>query len=271
MTHFENPKMEFFSKNQTTLTKLFMGSQRKPITNIVRNLGDGLWAMDSDSSPFHSNVEILMEMGKVLERMYTMDIDRFNKAFLEKDDNGYLPAEEGLVDDDYHRYFMLNDNICLRSQIDCQSTLPDGKKIVYEVKTRAVAPIRYDLSRYDQFFDYKIDRTMGYHSSYEREYYDLIRGGFLKYFFQLKIGNMHGAMIAYHNTLRHFGFEYVTLEDMETALFGDSFRADQMFVLLNKLLTTLLDNVIEHLKDETFSFFRVGKFNKVSTHNQQRM
>ena len=33
----------------------------------------------------------------------------------------------------------------------------------------------------------------GVHSSYEREYYDLIRGAFLKYAFQLKIGQMDGA------------------------------------------------------------------------------
>jgi len=40
----------------------------------------------------------------------------------------------------------------------------------------------------------------GLEGSFERELYDLIRGGFLKYIMQMKIGQMQGAAIAYHNT-----------------------------------------------------------------------
>ena len=258
LTSFENPTMKFFNTDQTLLTKQFMSSQRKPITNIVRKMENNLYAMDSDKSPFESNVQVLMDMGKILERMYTMDIDRFRKCFI----NGYKEENiEGLIDEDYHRYFIVNDEICLRSQIDCKSER-DGETIVYEVKTRAVAPIRYDLANYTDYMDYKIDRVMGIHSSYEREYYDLIRGGFLKYFFQLKIGQMDGAMIGYHNTQRHFGFEYISLKTIEENLFGNAFRAEQIFTVLNKILCTLLDNVIRSLESESYSFFRLGKLTR---------
>lgn len=42
----------------------------------------------------------------------------------------------------------------------------------------------------------------------------------LKYMFQLKIGNMDGAFIAYHNTREIFGFEYVKKSEMERRVFG---------------------------------------------------
>lgn len=37
---------------------------------------------------------------------------------------------------------------------------------------------------------------------------------------QCKIGEMEGAFVAYHNTQRIFGFEYITLEEMEQRVFG---------------------------------------------------
>jgi hypothetical protein len=66
--------------------------------------------------------------------------------------------------------------------------------------------LRYDLVNYIDYLDYDIHQYYGRHSSYEREYYDLIRGGFLKYIFQCKIGGMDGAFVAYHNTQKIFGF-----------------------------------------------------------------
>ena len=54
--------------------------------------------------------------------------------------------------------------------------------------------------RSPDFLDYSIVKFKGLHSSIEREFYNLIRGGFLKYIMQMKIGRMQGAAIAYHNT-----------------------------------------------------------------------
>jgi hypothetical protein len=52
---------------------------------------------------------------------------------------------------------------------------------VFELKTRATAPLRYDIGNYIDYLDYNIVKFKGQHSSFEREFYDLIRGGFLKY------------------------------------------------------------------------------------------
>ena len=56
-----------------------------------------------------------------------------------------------------------------------------------------------------------------------------MRGGFLKYIMQMKIGQMQGAAVAYHNTQKIFGFEYIKLEDMERRVFGCSQFSDIVF------------------------------------------
>jgi hypothetical protein len=48
-----------------------------------------------------------------------------------------------------------------------------GKPFVFEIKTRAVCPMRYDLYNYTDYYDYTINQYRGIHSSFEREYYDL--------------------------------------------------------------------------------------------------
>ena len=37
---------------------------------------------------------------------------------------------------------------------------------------------------------------------------------------------MHGAFISYHNTREIFGFEYVTTQEIEARVFGNSLYAD---------------------------------------------
>jgi hypothetical protein len=95
---------------------------------------------------------------------------------------------------------MRSGNLLLRSQIDCQGTDAEGNNVVFELKTRATSVLRYEIFNYIDYLDYEIVKYKGKHSSYEREFYDLIRGGFLKYIMQCKIGRMQGALIAYHNT-----------------------------------------------------------------------
>lgn len=261
-SNFQNPMMNSISENLCALSKKFMISQRKPVTKLVRKIGTNLYAMDSDSEPFASRMEILLFLGKVLEKMYTMERDEFNESMVKRFMD---PSNQTMLEDDHHRFMFVNNEICLRSQIDCMSTLPDGQKIVYEIKSRAIAPMRYHLDRYFDYFDYHLKSLNGFHSSFEREYYDLIRSAFLKYFFQLKIGRMDGALIGYHNTKTHFGFDYLPLSSIEKSLFGDSFKADRMFTFLNKMLTTTLDEVLEAVSTEDFDFFRLGRADQAST------
>lgn len=42
-------------------------------------------------------------------------------------------------------------------------------------------------------------------------FYDMSRSAFLKYSMQVRIGDMDGIFVAYHNTARIFGFQYISL------------------------------------------------------------
>lgn len=69
-----------------------------------------------------------------------------------------------------------------------------------------MAPIRYDLDNYTNYLNYNVRSRGGTAESFEREYYDLIRGSFMGYGLQLMIGGMSGAVVGYHNTEKFFGF-----------------------------------------------------------------
>ena len=73
----------------------------------------------------------------------------------------------------------------------------------------------------------------------------MIRGGFLKYIMQMKIGKMQGAAIAYHNTQKIFGFEYIKLEDMEKRIFGCPEFSDIVFNSSLSLFEKILDFVLD--------------------------
>lgn len=245
--------------------KKYMNAQRRPYTNFFRVVDKekDIWALDSDNGVFYPDHKILMDLGKILERVYTMEPDHYEGVFSKTKQN---LDKYKLDDDDFHRFMKVNNDICLRSQIDCMQTMKDNKKIVYEIKTRALAAIRYDIYNYKDYVDYEIDDILGHINSYEREYYDLIRGGFLKYFFQLKIGGMDGAFISYHNTVKTFGFEYVKRTHMEEMLFGSTFKADISFVVTSKVMVKILDEIKLFLKGQDFTFVKIG-YNAVAPTN----
>ena len=71
--------------------------------------------------------------------------------------------------------------------------------------------------------------------------------------FQARIGNMDGVLVAYHNTARIFGFQYISLEEMEERLYssGNGMR------VLNKcvsLLERVLGDVVS-IYGERVGFF----------------
>lgn len=49
----------------------------------------------------------------------------------------------------------------LRSQIDARGVDEHGNKIVFELKTRATAPLRYDLMNHIDYLDYHILKLKG--------------------------------------------------------------------------------------------------------------
>lgn len=178
---FKTPNFSLLSEDYNNQPQKYMISQRKPITNIIRKVDaeKGIYAFDSDPGLFRNKETVLMGLGKVMERQFCMTQKDFEEQLVVGKVDHSLP----LIDDDHHRFMKLNNNICLRSQIDAASKLDNGEHIVFEIKTRSVCPIRYDLDNYEDYLDYRINSYKGLHSSFEREYYDLIRGGFMKYCF----------------------------------------------------------------------------------------
>lgn len=66
---------------------------------------------------------------------------------------------------------------------------------------------------------------------------------------------MQGAMIAYHNTQKVFGFEYVKLEEMERRIFGSEEFSNIIFGSAMSLLEDIFDHILEDRigKDDTDS------------------
>jgi hypothetical protein len=225
LSNFKSPDLSglgrsFDSKVRTRQHMNYMSAYRKPVSLMLRRVaGTNSYAIDADHGIFPGNNKILTDLGIVLETMLTQDQKTFNRFMDPQSDITQQEIDEILSGNRSHRMRQMG-NFLIRSQIDCEYTSPEGEYFVFEIKTRAVAPIRYDVENYRDYLDYVIDHRLGVHSSYEREYFDLIRSLLPKYFFQVKLGNMDGAFVAYHNTQNMFGFEYIQLSEMEKRLFG---------------------------------------------------
>lgn len=76
---------------------------------------------------------------------------------------------------------------------------------------------------------------------------------------------MDGAFIAYHNTKEIFGFEYVKTKEIEKRCFGNSFYADASFVICSKILTNLLDHILNDLENEQYEMLKIGFYSESPT------
>ncbi|KAF7422635.1 hypothetical protein PC9H_010791 [Pleurotus ostreatus] len=217
--------------------KSFTPGQRMPAT-VILNYRDGVYAIDSDSdSPEATDRNVLTWMGTLLEKFLTTSPQEF-KTHLRStpSDPEVNPKREA------YRYAKSN-SFVMRSQLDCQDPRLPGTG-VFDIKTRAALPIRMDVLNYEENSGYLIRTLQGPLESFEREYYDLIRSAFLKYSFQARIGNMDGVLVAYHNTARLFGFQYVPLEEMDERLFGSPEVGERVFQKCLALLEIVADEVI---------------------------
>ncbi|CAR29128.1 ZYRO0G01320p [Zygosaccharomyces rouxii] len=164
-----------------------------PASFILRKLDDKVTSIDSDKS---LDREIVLSiLGHSLEEFLT--------------DRAQSQPES------YH--YSQVDSFLLRSQLDAYDSKLPGTG-VFDLKTRAVAAIRHDLSFVESnnnYTGYEIDRVFGEFESLEREFFELVRSTLLKYSLQARIGKMDGIFVAYHNIARMFGFQYLPLEDLD--------------------------------------------------------
>lgn len=227
-----SPLSRAFVHEATTFTP----GQRMP-TSVILNYKDGVWSIDSDKANVLAEKNVLSWMGTMLEKFLTLPDLEFKQL---------LRSAPGSSDDldsrrEAYRYAM-SDSVVMRSQLDCIDPRLPGTG-VFDIKTRAAVPIRLDILNYEENSGYLIKTLTGALESFEKEYYDLIRSAFLKYSFQARIGNMDGVLVAYHNTARIFGFQYIPLEEMEARLYGTGDGA-RVFTKCLRLLECVLKEVV---------------------------
>ncbi|CAO3671411.1 unnamed protein product [Rhizopus stolonifer] len=184
-------------------------------------------------------------MGKSLEKVLTLEPEQFAKYL--KDSTDTIDEEERNQPESYA--YGQFEKFLLRSQLDCYH--PDLQRKTFDLKTRAAIPVRLDMSNYQKYLGYSLKSNRGLYESYEREYYDMIRSAFLKYTFQVRIGHMDGILVAYHNTKKIFGFQYISRTEMDKRLFGSSKIGDQVFHNSLSMLQNILDTATEKYPEQS--------------------
>jgi hypothetical protein len=226
---------ETLSKNFPVEYNTFTALQRGP-SAVFLKWKDGVYAIDADKQ--FDSANILSTLGKSMEKLLTLPTEDFEKY--RKQNSDQIPMEEREAAEAYN-YTTMGDFL-LRSQLDAHDPRLPGTGM-FDLKTRAVVSIRMDTAEYEQGMDYEIQKRFGEWESYEREYYDMIRAAFLKYSLQVRMGRMDGIFVAFHNTQRIFGFQYISLPEMDLALHGteDTTTGDSEFKMSLELLNKVLD------------------------------
>ena len=112
---FRVPLYDNIRPDLVSITKNYMISFRKPVTCILSKLPNGIISIDSDSKFYDDEPAVLLKGGKIMESMLTITKEEFAERFLAKGDKSHLPPPQ-----DHHNYLLLNNEVCIRSQIDCK-------------------------------------------------------------------------------------------------------------------------------------------------------
>lgn len=234
-----------FGEDHTSFTRLTRGPNA-----IFLRWKDGTYAVDADKE--FDSANILMSLGRSMEKLLTSEKDDFElyRRTAVPDETSKPQSQQGEA---YH-YSQLGPFL-LRSQLDCADPRLPGTG-VFDLKTRAVAGVRMMLSNPEAGQGYQIKDRYGTWESYEREYYDMIRAAFLKYSLQVRMGRMDGIFVAFHNVERLFGFQYISLPEMDLALHGqtDSTLGDQEFRLSFKILHDIFDQATAKYPETSIRF-----------------
>ncbi|KAF9077594.1 mitochondrial protein Pet127-domain-containing protein [Rhodocollybia butyracea] len=229
-------------------TPTFTPGQRMAAV-VTFNHNNGVYAIDSlgDESD-KADKNILLWMGHLLEKYLTTPSENFLSYM-----RSQLPPPpknpDGPTKEAYR--YSKSEKYVMRSQLDCHDTRLPGTG-VFDIKTRACLPLRFDLLNFKESSGYMIRQNIGWLESFEREYYDLIRSAFLKYQFQARIGNMDGVFVAYHNTARMFGFQYIPLTEMDQRLFGETPGiGDRVFQKCIEMLEVVSEEIISCFPGES--------------------
>ncbi|KAI9847832.1 MAG: hypothetical protein M1837_001725 [Sclerophora amabilis] len=224
----------------------FTQLQRVPSAIFLRRRDgrDGAYAIDADKE--FDSANILSMLGKSMEKLLTLSTDGYERY--RRSNSDQIGHEERNAPESFH-YCTMGD-ILMRSQLDAYDARLPGTGM-FDLKTRAVVSIRMDADNYQRGTGYQIKNRFGEYESYEREYFDMIRSAFLKYSLQVRMGRMDGIFVAFHNTERIFGFQYISLPEMDSTLHGswDTKTGDEEFKMSLNLLNNVLDRATAKFPD----------------------
>eukprot|EP01125_Pyxidicula_operculata_P009728 TRINITY_DN318_c3_g1_i2.p1 TRINITY_DN318_c3_g1~~TRINITY_DN318_c3_g1_i2.p1 ORF type:complete len:513 (-),score=112.14 TRINITY_DN318_c3_g1_i2:20-1558(-) len=245
------------------LETYFTPSALKPVTIVLRKR-DNIYSVDSGKSQNIVDNHILMDLGRSLEVLLTTDEHTFEKTFVKNSQQQQEKQQQEkkniIAKAEGYNYTKFG-SLLLRSQIDCHHA--DLPRSYFDLKTRATHAIRLHLENYQEYLEKStITKIIGQVMSYEREFYDMVRGAFLKYIFQVRIGRMDGVFVAYHNTNHIFGYEYLSLDEMEKPIFETKKMANTSFHVGISLFETVCDRITNLFPKETLKITfhtRIGK------------
>jgi hypothetical protein len=226
-------------------TKYFKSPQ-----SIYLKPKQGGYAIDRAEDKAHAG--LLSFVGQCLEKLFTVPKEVFEQY--KKDSTADKPKPEG---NGYH--YTKFDSILVRSQLDAHDDRLPGTGI-FDIKTRAVLPIRMDSLETNQEIgkNYEIKQLHGEFESFEREFFDMARATMMKYLLQARLGRMDGIFVAYHNIARMFGFQYLSIADMDKVIHGqtDPALGDAELIASLRILSEVFDHAVELYPNEVCLIFR---------------
>ncbi|RYP18577.1 hypothetical protein DL765_003862 [Monosporascus sp. GIB2] len=245
LSAWRNVNVEMLSRSIKPDSLQFTRINRAPAA-IFLHWKDGTYAIDADKE--FDTANILSMLGKSMEKLLTLPKEEYERYRHSNSDQ--ITQEERDAEEAYH-YTGFRDFL-MRSQLDAHDPRVPGSGM-FDLKTRAVISIRMDAKGFEKGLGYEIRNRFGDWESFEREYYDMIRSAFLKYSLQVRMGRMDGIFVAFHNTQRIFGFQYIPLSEMDLALHGTSnvTLGNREFKLSLRLLNELLDRATKKWPEQS--------------------
>eukprot|EP00013_Stygamoeba_regulata_P023641 CAMPEP_0177643798 /NCGR_PEP_ID=MMETSP0447-20121125/8340_1 /TAXON_ID=0 /ORGANISM="Stygamoeba regulata, Strain BSH-02190019" /LENGTH=324 /DNA_ID=CAMNT_0019146103 /DNA_START=216 /DNA_END=1187 /DNA_ORIENTATION=- len=221
-----------------TLSTTEAGFTRRQLSSkavVLRQAGDGVYTIDGAKGNLPSNNQVLMDMGRCLERLFTMHPVDFSENLLKP--GGTLMPDE-------YKYTQVGPFL-LRSQIDVRHSIHEDA--FYDIKTRAIRDIRLDVTHYEKYQKFKIQNLKNHRLSFETEFMDMVRASFPKNSLQMRIGGMKGLFVAYHNTADILGFETLTRDEVDCYTYGSPFAAEFFYKAALRMAEMMLDDLLRKL------------------------
>lgn len=246
LSYFYKNKKVHFETSSTKATSFF----------LVWDPDNKVYALDTDKSQDGDTLSLLDQVLKAKLTTPSEEFQRFSKQRQE--------AEDRVRPNSAYHYSTCGD-IMIRSHSGCHDSRLPGTGL-FGVKPRAVCAVRDDMeyAEIHNGSDYQLNQLVGSYESYEREKVDFMTSTLFESSLQARIGRQDGIFVAYHNIRKIFGFEYLSLEEMDQIFHtrgfkgvkdGDmsfaSFVADEEFRISMDMLSGALNRVIKKFPEQS--------------------